>query len=66
MTEKRSMFMRFRASVSFEHDFQPVETVRMEFEKEDFEAAFKTAVFQAMKSKPRWLPRSMVAVIEKL
>lgn len=58
--------MRFRASVSFEHDIRPVQTVRLEFEKEDFEAAFKTAVFLSFKQYPRWSPRSIVAVIENL
>jgi hypothetical protein len=54
----------FRTSVTFEFDLKPVETVRLEFQKDSFENAFKTAVFQAWRKHPRLKPRSMVAVVE--
>lgn len=56
----------FSAVISFEHDKQPVMTIRMELDKPDFEAAFKSAVFQAMKSAPKWTPRSIVVCMERL
>ena len=58
--------MRFRYSFSFEHDSRPVHTVKGEFDKDDYESAFKSAVFLAAKSAPKGNYRSWVCVVEAL
>jgi hypothetical protein len=50
--------MRFRYAISFESDSRPVHTVRGEFDKEDPEAALKSAAFLAFKTPPRGVYRS--------
>lgn len=60
------MFMRFRWSFTFEHDTKAPVTVRGEIEKEHEEAAFKTALFLAFKSKPKGSWRSYVCVVEAI
>jgi hypothetical protein len=60
------MFMRFRYAFSFESDLRPVHTVRGELIRDDYEGAFKSAVFLAAKEAPRGKYRSFVCVIESL
>lgn len=60
------MFMRFRYSFTFKSDFKPTHTVRGEFEKTDYETAFKSAVFLAAKEKPTGKWRSYVCCIEAI
>ena len=58
--------MRFRYAFSFESDSKPVHTVRGEFDKDDYEAAFKSAVFLAAKQKPTGKWRSYVCVVDAI
>ena len=58
--------MRYKASISFEHDTLPVRTHRCEVEGLDGRPGARRAVEQAMQAFPgaRW--RSLVVVLEKL
>lgn len=58
--------MRFRYSVSFESDTQPVQTVRGELDKTDAEDACKSAAYLAFKKPPRGKWRSWVICIEQI
>jgi hypothetical protein len=64
--EIEPMFMRFRYSVSFESDTRPVQTTCGEVERDDPEAAVKSAAFLAFKTAPRGSYRSWVVVVEHL
>jgi hypothetical protein len=66
LAKKGAMFMRFRYAFSFESDLKPVHTVRGELIRDDYESAFKSAVFLAAKEAPRGKYRSFVCVIETL
>ena len=58
--------MRYRASISFEHDTQPVRTTRAEIVAPGLLTAASRAIKQACGEHPgiRW--RSIVVVLEKL
>ncbi len=59
--------MPFFYAVSFEHDTQPVETIRGEVEATDAGEAVKRAVFRAEKARVgKWKFRSLVVVVEEL
>lgn len=60
------MFMRFRYAVSFESDTKAVLTVRGEFDKPDYESAFKSAIFLAAKETPRHKCSSWVCCVEAI
>jgi hypothetical protein len=58
--------MRFQYTLSFEHDVQPVDTLRGTVEAADFEEAVRRAVFRACSGRPNTKrpPRSLVVVLE--
>lgn len=54
----------YQASVSFEYDFQPVQTVRAEIAAASHMKAASRAVVAAIKAFPNSRPRSIVVVLE--
>jgi hypothetical protein len=59
--------MRYRYSVSFESDSQPVETVRGEFEAKDRRGAIRQGAREAVAHWPKGRSfRSWVIVVERL
>ena len=53
------------ASVSFEFDSKPVDTVRLTVSANTWPIAFRKAARAAQREKPGRKPRSMVVVLEK-
>lgn len=55
----------YTATISFEFDVRPVETVRLTVSANTWPIAFRKAAKAAQREKPGQKPRSMVVVLEK-